>query len=256
MLDTSKAFDKVNFGKLFMLLLHRKLPAIIIRFLMDNYTRQRTVVKWNNQFSAPFEVQNGVKQGALPSPILFSIYIGELLLKLESSGLECYVGNICVGTLGYADDLTLLSSSVRCLNRMLKICESFVIGTNVKHLGNTVTVECTDMKYCTMKRSLFICAVNMFIGNFGSIPNQILCYLFGYYCCTFYGSQLWGCSSEGFDRCTVEWNKAIRRVLHVPYRTHRGLLGPHANITEQLHIKTLRFIDNLINHDNPINVST
>ena len=49
----------------------------------------------------------------------------------------------------------------------------------VKHLGNTVIVECTDMKDFTMKRSQFICAVNMFIGNFGSIPNQILCYLFG-----------------------------------------------------------------------------
>ena len=111
------------------------------------------------------------------------------------------------------------------------------------------------MQECTMKRSQLICAVNMFIGNFGSIPNQILCYLFRYYCCTLYGSQLWGCSSEGFNRCTVEWNKAIKRALHVPYRTHRWLLGPlrgHANITEQLHIKTLRLIDNSINHDNPI----
>ena len=65
---------------------------------------------------------------------------------------------------------------------------------------------------------------------------------------------MWGCSSEGFDRCTVEWNKTIRRVLHVPYRIHRWLLGPlsgHANITEQLHIKSLRLIDNSINHDNP-----
>ena len=33
----------------------------------------------------------------------------------------------------------------------------------IKHLGNIVTVECTDMKDCTMKRSQLICAVNMFI---------------------------------------------------------------------------------------------
>ena len=113
MLDASKAVDRVHYGKLFMLLLHKKLPAIIVRFLMDNYTRQRTVVKWNSQFPVPFEVQNGVKQGAVPLPILFSIYIGELLLKLESSDLGCYVGNAFFGTSGYADDLTLLSSSVR-----------------------------------------------------------------------------------------------------------------------------------------------
>ena len=68
-----------------------------------------------------------MKQGVVLSPILFSIYIDELLLKLESSGLGCYVGNVFVGTLGYADDLTLLSSNLRCLNRMLKICKPFEI---------------------------------------------------------------------------------------------------------------------------------
>ena len=71
MMDASKAFDRVNCGKLFMLLLHMQLPAIIVRFFMGTYTRQRMVMKWNITFPAPFEVQNGVKQGAVLSPILF-----------------------------------------------------------------------------------------------------------------------------------------------------------------------------------------
>ena len=101
--------------------------------------------------------------GCFPSPILFSIYIGELLLKLESSGLECYVGNIFVGTLGYADDLTLLSSSVRCLNRMLKICESFAIGTNeVKHLGNTVTVVYRHERLYDEKVTVHLCGKHVY----------------------------------------------------------------------------------------------
>ncbi len=40
MLDARKAFDKVHFGILFNLLMDRKLPAIVICLLLDNYTRQ------------------------------------------------------------------------------------------------------------------------------------------------------------------------------------------------------------------------
>ena len=37
----SKAFDRVHFGKLFDLLIKRRLPAVVIRLLLDNYVRQR-----------------------------------------------------------------------------------------------------------------------------------------------------------------------------------------------------------------------
>ena len=40
LLDASKAFVRANFGKLFMLLLQRNMPAIIVRYVLDCYTRQ------------------------------------------------------------------------------------------------------------------------------------------------------------------------------------------------------------------------
>ncbi len=39
LLDASKAFDRVEYGKLFQLLLGRKLPTLIIRSILDGYTR-------------------------------------------------------------------------------------------------------------------------------------------------------------------------------------------------------------------------
>ena len=39
MLDASKAFDRVNYGKLFTLLRSIKLPALVIWLLLDMYTR-------------------------------------------------------------------------------------------------------------------------------------------------------------------------------------------------------------------------
>ena len=39
LLDASKAFDKVHYGKLFKLLMDRNIPAYCIRFILDSYIR-------------------------------------------------------------------------------------------------------------------------------------------------------------------------------------------------------------------------
>ena len=70
-------------------------------------------------------MKNGVKQGGVLLPMLFSIYIDELLMKMKKSGLGCYIGNVFIGALGYADDITILSPSIPGINEMLKTCEEF-----------------------------------------------------------------------------------------------------------------------------------
>ena len=46
-------------------------------------------------------------------------------LRLKKSGIGCHIHGKYMGSLGYVDDVTLLSPSIRCLNRMLSICEEF-----------------------------------------------------------------------------------------------------------------------------------
>ena len=75
LLDASKAFDRVNYVKLFRLLKSRKLPSIILRFLVVLYTNQSIRVQWGSSISNICSVSNGVKQGGVLSPILFTIYI-------------------------------------------------------------------------------------------------------------------------------------------------------------------------------------
>ena len=64
---------------------------------------------------------NGVKHGGVLSPVLFSIYMDELLVRLKSSGFGCYINNTFVGVLGYADDVTLISPNIRGLKQMIQI---------------------------------------------------------------------------------------------------------------------------------------
>ena len=40
--------------------------------------------------STKFTASNGVKQGAILSPILFSVYMDELFERLEKSGVGCH----------------------------------------------------------------------------------------------------------------------------------------------------------------------
>ena len=88
-LDVSKAFDLVNHGILFQKLLDRGLPLPVIRFLSSWYRAQMRV-HWNNSLSIPFGVSNGVRQGSVLSPILFSVYLDDLLEKLRASGVGCF----------------------------------------------------------------------------------------------------------------------------------------------------------------------
>ena len=93
-LDASKAFDKVHYGKLFNLMLKRSVPSVIVRFILDGYTRHRMCAQWERHTSRTFHVCNGVKQGAVISPILFAVYYDELIAKLASSGYGCRILSI------------------------------------------------------------------------------------------------------------------------------------------------------------------
>ena len=47
----------------------------------------------------------------------------------------------------------------------------------------------------------------------------------------------------------------MRRILRIPYRSHRWLLaqlGQQKHIREHLHVKLLRYLTYALNHDNPI----
>ena len=118
LLDASKAFDKIHYGKLFSTLLQNNINVYIC-LIVDSYVRQVFCVSWENHLSQYFELSNGVKQGGVLSPILLNIYIDKLLLELKRSGYGCHINNTFIGALCYADDVTLLSPSIRGLNAMI-----------------------------------------------------------------------------------------------------------------------------------------
>ena len=112
LLYASKAFDLVRHDILFDRLSHRGLPQFISSFLLNWYKSQELCVRWGKVFSSSFTVSNGVRQGGVLSPVLFTIYMDELLLQLKHNAVGCHWDHHFAGAFCYADDLILLASSL------------------------------------------------------------------------------------------------------------------------------------------------
>ena len=104
-LDASKAFDKVDHDLLFKKLILRNVPLYFMRLLRYWYKTQMMKVRWNNYFSDSFSVPNGVRQGGIFSPYLFSPYIDDLTSNLNTIKSGCYVGNYCLNHIMFAPSL-------------------------------------------------------------------------------------------------------------------------------------------------------
>ena len=140
-MDLSKAFDLVEWVTLFKLLRDKGISLLFLRILIFIYRYQSCNVNWNSCFSYRFSVTNGVRQGAVSSPLFFSIYIDGLITLLRKSGFGCRIDKFFLGVLGYADDLLLLSASRSGLQAMVTICEKFAKMRKLKFSTNANPIK-------------------------------------------------------------------------------------------------------------------
>ena len=65
-------------------------------------------VKWGNCMSAYFYVSNGVRQGGILSPKLYSVYVDDLSDYLIKSQIGCQIDKICINHVRYAEDICVM----------------------------------------------------------------------------------------------------------------------------------------------------
>ena len=123
------------------------------------YRNQTCDVGWNSAYSYRFRVSNGVCQGAISSPLLFSIYIDELIVLLRRSGLSCRLDKLYYGVLGYADDLLLLSASRSGLQAMVTVGEKF--ARERRQQFSTHSVPAKSKTRCIIFSKVKSCLVNV-----------------------------------------------------------------------------------------------
>jgi len=133
--DFSKAFDRVNYWKLFKQLLDNGLSCLIVSLLAYwyLYSHQRVCVLWRNTLSSSFTLGNGTKQGGVLSPCLFNCYIYKLILSIMSAK-GCNVGGVYTNILTYVDNVILLAPSWRALHYLINVLAD--CATNIDMLCN------------------------------------------------------------------------------------------------------------------------
>ncbi len=105
-----KSFDKIKHDVLFKKLYDKGLSPLTVIIIMNTYLHGSAQVRWDRTTSPSFNVTNRLKQRSVISPLFFTLYVDELIDKLEHSGYGC---KIC------ADDIFLLSPSAYGLQKML-----------------------------------------------------------------------------------------------------------------------------------------
>lgn len=132
-IDASKAFDKINREILWTKLIRMKISPAIIHPIMLYYNQSQMIIMNDNEYSNLFKTSVGVKQGGPLSPKLFSIYIEELIDKIEGleEGVE-YEGGI-LDIICYADDILIMSNTKQGLQRQLKVIEQYGKMMGIKY---------------------------------------------------------------------------------------------------------------------------
>jgi hypothetical protein len=208
-------------------------------------------IRWGKHTSAYFKVSNGVRQGSLLSPKLFSVYVDQLSVFLMKSKVGCFINSVCFNHIFYADDLCLLAPSAIALQKLVNTCHDYGMEfditynplksvcmvfkpkgymlycpvvklggepieyvNSVKYLGvllSSGSADTDDMK--RQIRSLYARG-NMLIRKFNMCSEDVKLHLFKTYCTGFYCAHLWSnYTQQTFNKVKVAYNNAFRFLL-------------------------------------------
>ena len=98
------------------------------------------------------------------------------------------------------------------------------------HVGNVISSNMCDSSDICEKKFTFFQQTNILMADFKGVQYDILSQLFNKYCSSFYGSQCWDLRSGALNNLYTGWNKGVRRLLRLPYNSHRFLLPSLLNV--------------------------
>ncbi|XDV38077.1 hypothetical protein PO909_007559 [Leuciscus waleckii] len=269
-LDASKAFDRINHGKLFEKLQQRGVPPYLIRIRGFWYTHQTMQVRWGIVISGPFTVTNGVRQGGILSPMFFNLYMDDLSRTLKNCKTGCMIGERLLNHLLYADELVIMSPCSAGLQQLLDVCTEYgerydikfnpkktvvmivrtreqrkavfpmfhlsggdlAVVEKVKYLGHIIRSDLSDNDDIQRQYCKLYAQANMLAWKFGMCTENVKIVLFKAYCTPLYTGHLWCCYTKAvFHKLQVAYNDALRIFFKVPRWTSASQLFVQNDVT-------------------------
>ena len=178
--DLTKAFDTVNRNALWIILGKLGCPPEFVEMFKQLHRNMKGLFNFNGSLSEPIAIDNGVKQGDIPAPILFSIFFAVTLthafqncdigvfIRFRTSGKvfnlrrfssKTKTFEALVRELLYADDADLVAHSEEDMQAIMDL-----FSTACRHFGLTISLDKTKVMYTAppgqpyIEPNIFVCS--------------------------------------------------------------------------------------------------
>ena len=144
-IDYAKAFDCVDYNKLWKILQEMRIPDHLTCLLINLYAGQEATVRTGPETTDWFQIGKRVHHGCILSPCLFNLYVEYIMcnawLDEAQTGIKLARRNI--NNLRYADDTTLMAENKELKTLLMKGKEESekvglklsILKTNIMTLG-------------------------------------------------------------------------------------------------------------------------
>ena len=106
------------------------------------------VIKINNQINKDsiIKINSGVKQGGVLSPLLFNIFIHDLIEACSQMNTGVNIGIHKIAILAYCDDIVVVSNTLNGISELLAACDTYANEWLIKFNANK-----SNVLYCGVK---------------------------------------------------------------------------------------------------------
>ena len=151
----------------------------MLRVIQNLFSQNPANVLIEGFLSPVFTINRGVLQGSKLGPILFNLFIDDLLKELNHSKLGATIGPVHIAALGFADDIVLITDKPWKLQDLLNIrssrgsknCMSFHASkckVMILNGGSTqvkFTLDNTELRIVSTFRYLGVMLTSNYITN-------------------------------------------------------------------------------------------
>jgi len=139
-IDYEKAFDNTQRHILFNILKSRHIPDTLLKAIVDIYTQNKILIKFNNKLSKLVEINKGVHQVCPLAPTLFNIHLDEIITKWQNqdiTGIKLSK-NHQLSVLLFADDQVIIADTEDNLQKA-----AYKLNQIITKYGLTISVQKT-----------------------------------------------------------------------------------------------------------------
>ena len=181
-IDFKKAYDMVNRSLLFAKLESLGISSKMLKALYAIYSNVQSCVKINGQLTEWFDVTSSLKQGCILPPLLFNIFINDLIDEVKKLNVGIKLDNDIISVLVYADDIVFMCENENDLQKIIDTlsvwCDTNDLVVNLSKSKivhfRSQSIERTNFQFIFKNNSIDIVEKYTYLGL---VLNEFLNYL-------------------------------------------------------------------------------